>query len=177
MPKKPTVYLAGGIEAAKDLGVSWRKDITPLLDELGFSVLDPTVFEPKQLKGLQPRRLPDTIETLDGKTMRVTHWHDLQYAADPNLRMRFHKYMGRVRRYDKRIVRNVADYVIVFWDKAAAAGAGTYIEMDLAEESGKPVYVVEHIPLTKGWLVDCCSKRFKTLKELEMFLREEFGEE
>lgn len=37
-----TVYLSGPCENAADSGVSWRKELTPFLTELGLKVLDPT---------------------------------------------------------------------------------------------------------------------------------------
>ena len=43
--KKKKIYLAGAMTAKKDLGRTWRKNITPFLKKLGFEIEDPTVFE------------------------------------------------------------------------------------------------------------------------------------
>ena len=34
-------YLAGAMDRVKDGGVGWRKNITPLLKQMGVTVLDP----------------------------------------------------------------------------------------------------------------------------------------
>ena len=69
--KKLTAYLAGALEAAADLGAGWRTEITPFLEEQGFEVLNPWEFEPFQLKGLQPNRLPEFYtDGLSGKKSR-----------------------------------------------------------------------------------------------------------
>jgi len=50
--KSITCYLVGGMEHVAKLGGEWRDMLTPNLQELGFSVLNPCEFEPEQLKGL-----------------------------------------------------------------------------------------------------------------------------
>ena len=39
------IYLAGAMTAKRDLGRTWRKNITPFLKRLGFEIEDPTIFE------------------------------------------------------------------------------------------------------------------------------------
>ena len=175
MKAKPSVYLAGGIEHAKEFGEDWRDAITPFLDDLGFDVLDPTKLEPLQLKGLRPTCLPATIILEDGTEVPIKHWHELLDSADPKQYKRGMRYMGRIIRFDMHVVREEADYIIVFWDQAAANGAGTHAEITEAFLCNKPVYMVESQTPPK-WLRGCCSERFETWAELYAFLGEEFGE-
>jgi hypothetical protein len=157
------------------MGVGWRAELTPFLDELGFEVLDPSVFEAKQLKGLRPGRLPDYCTNLEGKRIRVKHWHDLKNASEQHLYARFQKYMGRVIKYDIRIVRNESDNVIVFWDDATARGAGTHAEITEAFLKGIPVYCVAKADMP-AWAKGCCSAIFLNFDALKDFLKDEFGD-
>jgi hypothetical protein len=176
MKAKPSVYLAGGMEQADELGAEWRDAITPFLDELGFDVLDPTKLEPLQLKGLRPTCLPATILLESGEQTSINHWHELLDSYDLKQYKRGQKYMRNIIRYDMNVVRNEADYIIAYWDQAAAEGAGTHAEITEAFLNNKPVYMVEAQDPPK-WLRGCCSERFKTWAGLYGFLAQEFGED
>lgn len=173
--KKLTVYLAGGMEAVTDMGVGWRTELTPFLQGLGFEVLDPTVFEPEQLKGLRPNRLPDTCTTLNGRQMKVEHWHDLKNAAESVLYTRFQKYMRHVIKYDMRVVQSETDYVIALWNEGTARGAGTHAEITMAFLRGVPVYLVAKSDVP-AWIKGCASEIFLTFDALKEFLKLEFGD-
>jgi len=175
LDSKLQVYLIGAIEKADDLGVGWRKELTPFLLELGLKVLDPTKFEPQQLKGLQPNRLPEFFTDENGKQCTPTHWHHLKSATEPHLQERFKRYMQRIIRFDLKIVED-SDFMVVRWDKVARQGAGSYHEIGKAFELGKPVYCVQETELP-AWLKACCTETFKTFTELKDFLKEEFDYE
>lgn len=176
MKQKLSIYLAGGMEASNNLGAQWRENITPLLEELGLEVLNPVLFEPKQLKGLQPRKLPEFCTNDEGKKVKVSHWHDLKNATEPHLYGRFLKYMRRIIKYDINIVRNETDSVICYWSETTAKGAGTHAELTEAFLSNKEVYCVAHANMP-AWAKACCTEIFKTFEELREFLTSEFGEE
>jgi len=167
---KAYVYLAGGIEAADKLGVGWRKKITPFLQRQGFSVLDPTKLEPKQLKGLKKRRLPKVCVDRFGNKRVVKHWHDLKRAVEPNLYMYFTQCMRRVIRYDMNLVTNQADIILVFWDSAAARGAGTHAEITQAFLSRKPVICIAAQSLP-GWLKACCHLIFYSFEDFYAYCK------
>jgi len=142
----------------------WREDITPFLEELGFTVLNPYKLEPLQLKGLRPGRLPEGM----------THWYDLLDSEDPLHVERGVRYMRKVIDFDCDLVQNKTDAVIVLWDKGCKSGAGTHSEMTIAYRAGKPVYCVQSAPLP-AWARGCCDEVFKSFEDLRDFLKEEFG--
>lgn len=173
MKNKLTIYLGGSIEMAKDLGVGWRESITPFLEDLGLEVLDPTLLEFGQFKGLRPKRLPDSLETRKGETISPTYWHDLKHAKDERLQKRFLKYIRRIIKFDMGVVRNEADYLLCYWDNATARGAGTHAEITEAFLHNKPVYIVEKAELP-AWIRGCATKVFSNFKDAQEFLSEEF---
>lgn len=174
--KKLVVYLAGAMENAKDLGAGWRNKLTPFLKELNLDVLDPCEFEPEQLKGLKPNRLPEFYTDLAGKKIKPTHWHELKNASESHLYRRFLKYMQRIIKYDIKIVRHFSDYVIVFWDESTRKGAGTHAELTAAFLASVPVYCVADCDMP-AWAKACCSEIFLNFEELKEFLRDEFDYE
>ena len=172
--RKLTCYLAGAMEAAENLGSGWRDKITPFLKTLNLDVLNPCEFEPQQLKGLRPNRLPDYF--MDGtKKVYLTHWHELKNASEPQLYNRFLKYMRRIINYDIGLVENNTDLVIVLWDKAASKGAGTHAELTAAFRHNIPVYCVATSDIP-AWAKACCTDIFLTFEALQEKLKEDFGE-
>lgn len=168
--KKLKIYLAGSIEGATDLGKGWRKTLTPFLESLGFEVLDPCLFEPHQLKGLRPGRLPEGYH----------HWHQLKSAEDRNLVERFYRYMIRIINYDASVVENEADSLVVYWDLPAARGAGTHSEIMLAQRKHKAIYLVQGMEFKDipGWVLGCVrdtgGEVFQTFEELKEYFKKEF---
>ena len=166
MPKKQAVYLAGRMDHEKGEGHEWRTSLTPLLESLGFRVLDPYKFEPRQLEGLRPGRLPEDIK----------HWTELRDSSNPDHQRRFLRYMRRIIKYDLHIIKNEADYIIVLWDEKCKDGAGTHAELTLAWDLGKPIFCVEAARLP-NWARGCCEEVFSSFDELKWFLEDEFGKD
>lgn len=167
MPTKMVTkaYLAGRM-SNNPHDKKWRDDMAPFLEDLGFEVLDPYKFEPLQLQGLRPTRLPDGFN----------HWYELRDSDDPLHIERFLKYMRRIIKYDIHLVTQIVDVVIVYWDKGCKNGAGTHSEMTAAFIAGKPVYLV----LEKGtrlpaWATGCCDEIFDNFDDLRVFLKEDWG--
>jgi hypothetical protein len=153
------------------LGKGWRKEITPFLEEYGFVVLDPTVFEPRQLRGLRPGRLPEGY----------THWQQFKCSADPNLIERFYRYGCRILNYDLDVVESEADVIIVYWDVYAARGCGTHSEMTIAQRKHKPIYMVlgmdfHGVPGWALWLVkDTGGAVYENFEELKEEFKKEYS--
>jgi nucleoside 2-deoxyribosyltransferase len=165
MKAKQKVYLAGRMSRdPKDS--QWRTDLTPFLEKLGFDVLDPCEFEPRQLRGLKLGRLPEGC----------SHWTELQHAKEPNLVERFMRYMGHVIKFDLKLIKTEVDFMVVRWSKNCDTGCGTHAEITFAFDLGIPVYCVEESTIP-AWGRACCTEMFKNFDELKVFLTEEFGKQ
>lgn len=177
MPKltTPAIYLAGGMENAKNLGAGWRNEITPALVNMGFAILDPCKFEPQQLKGLKTSVLPKTVMGADGKEMTPTHWHQLKYTdRRSSSYKRFKNYMQRIINYDLRVLTEEVDIVVCNWTESTAKGAGTHSELTWAFKLGLPVYLVlEPGTDLPGWAHGCCTQIFDNFQDLLRVLEEE----
>jgi len=145
-------YLSGSIEYSPDYGKSWRAQITPFLRELGHEVYDPALDEKKNL---------DDHEVRQFRYWKVT---DLP---------RFQTTIRKIIAWDLDWIEHKSDYVVCFWDEAAARGAGTQGELTLAHRMGIPVYLVLGMPLEKvsGWILGCATEVFENFDELKQFLR------
>lgn len=169
-----TVYLAGAMEAADNLGSGWRNKLTPFLrNDLRLKVLNPCEFEPEQLVGLQPNRLPEYFTDLFGQQIKPKHWHELKNASEPHLYKRFLKYMRRIIHYDIKIVETQTDYVICYWNEQTGRGAGTHSELTSAFLKNIPVFCVATCTMP-AWAKACCTEIFLDFNNLKKFLREEF---
>jgi len=161
--RKPSVYLCGRMSGDPQ-DSKWRADLTPFLETLGFEVLDPCEFEPRQLRGLKLGRLPEGF----------THWTQLQHAKEPRLVDRFLRYFRYVIRFDIKMIRTQVDYMVVRWSENCKTGAGSHAEITFAFDLGIPIYCVEEVTMP-AWGRACCSEVFRTFDELRAFLTEEFG--
>jgi len=169
-------YLAGAMEAAKDLGAGWRVGVTEKLHSMGHETLDPCLFEPDKLKGLHTKRLPDTFTNrITGETITPTHWHQLKLAKEPTYFQRFLKYMRLIIKYDIDMLVNHADAVICLWNSETSFGAGTHSELSYSYLNNIPVYCVETHPMP-AWALGCCTQIFKSFEELYEFLDKDLNE-
>ena len=78
------IYLAGAMTAKKDLGRTWRRNITPFLVKLGFEVEDPTVFEEETWRPLMEDHNCKSMKELKAKNpdayadiMKLIEEHDI----------------------------------------------------------------------------------------------------
>lgn len=167
MSYRPKIYLIGGMEHAENLGANWRAEVGPKLRDMGYDVLDPCEFEPMQLTGLHTKRLPETLETAEGKIIKPTHWHQLKLAPKGSAaHNRFKKYMQRIIQYDINVVRNKADVMLAYWTDETGRGAGSHHEIGTAYLCGKPVYTVLAGGVDyPGWLVGCTTEVFDTFEQ------------
>ena len=177
MDKKLKCYLAGAMEACKDLGAGWRATLTPLLEKLNIDVLDPFALECGKLKEFRPNsKLKPYDHWRTDETIKPHYWHQLKNAPlGSRLRNRFTTYMNAIKQFDLDIVKNKCDMVIVLWDENAMKGAGTHAELEAAFSVNKPIYAVCKCDLP-AWLASNITVEFKDFADLMVFLNEEYGE-
>ncbi len=152
------IYLAGAIERAPDLGVGWRRAITPFLkEELGHRVFDPCIEENHVLSVHEFAEFRDWKRT-DLKRFRQT----MRKLIDTDL---------------NQIAREV-DYLICLWDEYVLGGGGTHGELTLAYYNRIPVYMVTEMPQTEmsGWIIGCTTEIFADFDALKAYLRKAYGE-
>ncbi len=148
-------YLSGSIEYSPDYGKSWRAEITPFLRELGHDVYDPALDEKKNL---------DEYEVRAFRKWKTT---DLP---------RFQNTIRKIISWDLDWIEHKSDYIVCFWDDAAARGAGTQGELTLAHRMDVPVYIVLGMPLDRvsGWVLGCATEVFTDFEQLKGFLASEY---
>lgn len=133
-PKKsPKVYLAGSIQDSRDLGVGWRDKVTPKLEAIGITVLDPTKSEANL--GTGDGTISGTQDCLNG------------WLASGNIEL-FREHMRKVREDDLRMVHD-SDFLIVYLDFNRKIG-GTIVEIHEAFINKIPIYAVCYDP-KKDW--------------------------
>ena len=151
------VYLSGGIEHSGDGGKGWRSEIGPFLEgELGHEVYDPARDEKKDLtdeerENLRPSKM-GSPERFRDTVRKIIAWD-----------------LGRI--------ENHCDYVLAFWDEAAARGGGTAAEITLAYRLEKPVYVVLGMPraVASGWVLAAATEVFEDFDALKSRFRKVFA--
>jgi hypothetical protein len=150
-------YLSGSIEYSLDYGKSWRAELTPFLRDLGHEVYDPALDEKKNLEDTEVR------------TFRLWKRTDLP---------RFQQTIRKIIAWDLDWIEYKSDYIICYWDAAAARGAGTQGELTFAHRLGVPVYMVLGTPREQvsGWILGCATEVFGSFKDLQSFLSTRFAQ-
>jgi len=118
------VYLAGPIDHARDDGVGWRKSITPHLNKMGLTILDPTNKPTSQCKWNEIGDEKNLIKRL----VDLQRWDELRELAKEIVLV------------DLRMVE-VADFMICYIDKDVHL-CGTYDELFEALRRRKPTLIV-----------------------------------
>jgi nucleoside 2-deoxyribosyltransferase len=153
----PRVYLSGAIEHAADGGTGWRARLKRFLeDELGHDVYDPAADEKKSLS--------------EEERTGFRAWKQ----EDPS---RFRGVIRKIIAWDLDRVEHASDYLIAYWDPAAAQGGGTAAEITLAHRLGKPVFVVLAMPVAEasGWILGASDEVFSSFEDLRTALRSRFS--
>lgn len=114
-------YLAGAMDRVKDGGVGWRKNITPLLKQMGVTVLDPC-DKPIEI-GIEDESSREIIDS---------------YKKNGQFDLIRKKY-GVIRTLDLRCI-DISDFIIASIDTDVHA-CGTYEEISVANSQKKPVLV------------------------------------
>jgi hypothetical protein len=152
----PSAYLSGAIEHAADLGTGWRARVGGFLSAaLGHRVYDPSTDEKKSL----------STEELEG----FRRWK----LEDPG---RFRGVVRKIIAWDLERIERDSDYVIAFWDAAAAKGGGTAAEITFAHRLGLPVFLVLGMAPAEasGWILGAADEVFASFEDLEDALRGRF---
>jgi len=150
-------YLSGSIEFASDQGKRWRCALRPFLEEtLRHSVYDPAADEKKNLT--------------DEEAAHFRRWK----TTDSE---RFRQAVRKIIHFDLDLIQNQADYVVCYWDRDSARGAGTAAELTAAYRKGIPVYLVTELPVEEisGWILGCADRVFASFEELKAHLLETYG--
>jgi len=149
------VYLSGGMEYAPNEGRDWRSTLQEWLErELRCEVFNPNAESEKFLGRVLPG--------IDFRQLKLDN---------PE---RFREVVQEIVDLDCREIAEKSDYVICYWDRSAAQGAGTKGEITMARYFGKPVYLVTSFPLQEipGWVLGCTSRVFPDFETLRDFLRQ-----
>ncbi len=149
------VYLSGSIEYSVDFGKSWRAEITPFLRGLSHQVYDPAADEKKNLSDDE-----------------VRHFRSWKTSDLP----RFQQTVRKIIAWDLERIEG-SDYLVCYWDAAAARGAGTQGELTVAHHAGIPVFLVAGMPAGEisGWILGCASEIFEDFEHLRAFLQARFA--
>lgn len=150
------VYLSGSIEFARDAGKRWRRDLTPFLaGTLGHRVYDPAEDEKKNLT--------------DEEVAHFRSWKSSDLE-------RFRRTVRKIINWDLDLIEQQADYLVCYWDRESARGAGTQAELTAAYRKGIPVYLVTELPPVEisGWILACAEKVFSSFDDLKTFLLERY---
>lgn len=142
------IYLSGGMEFKKNLGIGWREWITTELEKLGHITIDPTKLETEaNLEG--PVQYKVTALKMEGKLDEV------RQIVRNTL---FRKDMWGIQ---------VADLVLVLYDESVQRGAGTLAESWEAFREGRPVYLITEFGLDKvpTWLIGETTALFFNFEE------------
>jgi len=151
-------FLCGGMEFSPDGGREWRERLRRWLEEnLHHRVFDPTV---------EARLILSREELENFRTWKTT---DIE---------RYRRLMRFIIRHDLDVISHQADYVICYWDDAAARGGGSHSELTMAHHKGIPVYLVTAMPVEEvsGWVLGCADKIFADFEPLLSFLAATYGE-
>ncbi len=142
-------YLSGPIENAHNDGEDWRNMITKWLKiKLNHKVFNP-VIETKSI-----------IKHLSGKNFR------LMKKTNPD---EYKNIIRKIIRVDLNAIVQQADYLIVKWDKSVFKGGGTHGEITMAYWLGKPVFLVNSLPIdeTSSWIFSCSEEVFNNFEDLK----------
>ena len=118
------VYLAGPIDHVADDGTGWRKSITPYLEKMGLTILDPTDKPTTQCKWNEVGEEKEHIQ----KLVDLKRWDELNQMAKEIVLV------------DLRMVE-VSDFMICYVDKDVHL-CGTYDELFEALRRRKPTLIV-----------------------------------
>ncbi len=150
------VYLSGSIEFARDGGKRWRRELKPFLEEtLRHRVYDPAEDEKKNLTDEE-----------------VAHFRSWKSSDLERLRRTVRKIID----WDLDLIEQQADYLVCYWERESARGAGTQAELTAAYRKGIPVYLVTELPPAEisGWILACAEKVFSSFNDLKTFLLERY---
>jgi len=160
MTRKRSIYLAGAIEKAPDLGATWRNEVSPTLEGLGFKVFNPLKEESTIAKVEQVKATYESWEDYRNATTVEDYTDTLRQIVD----------------LDLDIIAYKTDILFVYWDLYVQQGAGTIGEITIARYLGIPVYIIcsPDTKLSKipGWVLGCAHQIFTSLSDGVEYIQE-----
>lgn len=114
-------YLVGAMDRVSDGGVTWRHNITPHLEEMNITVINPC-------SGNNIKHVSESLE--------IRHW--IEYYKETRQFDKIKKY-SNIRSADLRCI-DVSDFIIVYVDMDIHL-CGSYEELFTANRQKKPVLV------------------------------------
>lgn len=147
------------MEYAKNEGADWRY----MLEEWIESHLHHSVFNPNRESEKFLRR------ALPNEDLRALKQTDIA---------RYTSVVRRLVDLDSKEIATKSDYIVCYWDRSAARGAGTKGELTVARLFGKPVFMVTRIKQESiaGWVLGCASNIFRSFDELKLFLLDRYAD-
>ena len=146
-------YLSGPIENANNDGAGWRNNITEWLKaELNHRVFNPVI---------ETKSIIEHQSTSDFRLMKKTNPDE------------YKKIIRKIIKVDLNAVVHKSDYLIVKWDESVFKGGGTHGEITLAYWIGKPIYLVNELPLEdiSSWIFSCSNYVFNNFDDLKSKLK------
>lgn len=142
------VYMSGGMEYKNNLGREWREWLTEELDSFGYSAIDPVKIEPSDENG----------NLIQARLMDLKCKGDFAAIRELVQKSLFRKDMFGIQ---------LADMLVVLYDKSVQLGAGTLSEAWESFREGRPVYLVTHFPLEKipTWLIGETTEIFSNFED------------
>lgn len=119
--KNQRAYLAGPIDRCKDNGKTWRQNLTPFLNSMGVTVLNP------MMKPINIGREDTEARSYRNKLKSSENYDELSYM------------MKQIRNVDLRMV-DISDFLIVNLDLDIHP-CGTLEEIFLANREKKPIII------------------------------------
>ena len=147
-------YLSGPIENAHNDGADWRNNITEWLEtKLNHKVFNPVI---------ETKSIIEHQNTSDFRLMKKTN---------PN---EYKKIIRKIIKIDLDAVVHKSDYLIVKWDESVFRGGGTHGEVTMAYWLGKPVFLVNRLPIDdiSSWIFSCSEQIFDNFEDLKKKLEE-----
>lgn len=146
---KGTIYLSGGMEKAVENGAGWRREVSQELSRIGYTPLDIAALDLEYTKA-------------HGHVyMKGDEGNQLQYKS--NIRYQFIY-------TDLRLVTDVSDAVIGYYDQSFKDGAGSFAECQCAYDNGKPLFIVSSMNHIPSWLRALSTKLFTSFEDLYSYL-------
>ena len=145
-------YLSGPIENAHNDGADWRSNITEWLEtKLNHKVFNPVIAT---------KSIIEHHNTSDFRLMKKTN---------PN---EYKKIIRKIIKVDLDAVVHKSDYLIVKWDESVFKGGGTHGEVTMAYWLGKPVFLVNMLPIDdiSSWIFSCSTEVFNSFDDLKIYL-------
>lgn len=130
-----SVYLAGAVEMVGDENATtWRNEITPILTSMGIEVWDPMI---------KPQWFPQ-ITGAEQASMKYTLISDSEHEASKA------DHTNKLIRAACLSLAGQADFIICNMPRQFTAG--TFEEIYLANQTGKPILFMSDYPFASMWL-------------------------